>query len=47
MLYIFPAILHHPAIFLISESQHRHCYIEILESELQPRNICKDRKDTL
>jgi len=47
MLYIFLVILHRPAIFLILESRHRRYYIEILGSELQPHNICKDKKVSL
>jgi len=44
MLYIFLVILHRLAIFLILESRHRRYYIEILGSELQLHNICKDKK---
>lgn len=42
MLYSYSVILYHLPIALISELQHKHYYIEILESESQLHNICKN-----
>lgn len=42
MLYIYSVISYHLPIALISELQHKHYYIEILESESQLHNIYKN-----